>query len=163
MTPEEIQEQVNHIKYARSMIPHGAVMGFAMINPDVTKDYGKVLMCSVGMTELGLPELIITGHNEQSMAPIMGAVIGHICDDKLRLENGMVLDEYSTVRMQAHMLTQQQARVPGVVCLQYYKEQGKWPQFIQLAIADPKNVLPGEQGYDAEYMYDYGQREYWVA
>ena len=161
MSPETIRHHVSNLQFARTLTPKDAVMGFAQLNPDVDDNFGPVLVCSCGMTELGLPEIILTGRNEENLSIILGMFISAVCENGLVIEDGKVFDDMATVRIQAHKLTQHQARIPAVVCTEYYKAMNKWPEFIQLAGADPQNILPGEPGYDAEYMYKYGQREYW--
>ena len=161
MTPEAIKDNVAALVRAKHIAPEGAVMGFAQHNEAVDDNIGPVIVCTCGMTDHGLPEIIVTGKSETNMCMIVAELAADICEGKIKLHDGMVLDDYSTVRMRVHKLSQHQARIPGAVCTEFYKLQSKWPEYFQLAIADPQNKLPGEPGYDSQYMYEYGQREYW--
>lgn len=161
MTPEAIRNHVYDLQRAKQFAPEGAVLGFAQLNSTVNENYGPVLICTCGMTEMGMPEILITGNNEANLSMVIAHITTLVCEGHIKLEDGMILNEQAAVRLRVHKLTQHQARVPGTICNEYYRVMNKWPEYFQLAIADPQNNLPDEPGYNAQYMYNYGQREYW--
>lgn len=114
---------------------------------------------SIGLTELGHPEVLISGLSPKNCHGLLWEIFNQIKGGK-KFAAGEVSDTIGNFPTAFRYLPDDKAKDFCCQALFYYEEKGLTPTFLQLVIPDQKGILPWDAGYDAEYMKF--QRHLWV-
>lgn len=114
---------------------------------------------SIGLTDLGHPEILISGLAPTNCHGLLWEVVRKIKAGG-KFAAGQVDETIGNFPVAFRYLPESAAQEFCCQALFYYEDQGKTPTFLQMVIADQHGVLPWQDGYDAEYMKY--QRHLWV-
>lgn len=114
---------------------------------------------SIGLTELGHPEVFISGLHPTNCHGLLWDIYSKVKAGG-RFVAGQVDESIANFPVAFRYLPESVAQEFCCQTVFYYEEQGKTPTFLQVVIADQHGKLPWENGYDGEYMKC--QRHLWV-
>lgn len=133
-----------------------AEMGFATVAVGAPEGF---FAYSVGFTELGHPEVLISGLHPEHCHPFFWALFDMIKKGK-RYQAGEVDTELGNLPVVFRTLHQDAAAKFCCQAQAWYDGSGKTPTFLQMVVPDPAGKLPWQAGYNAEKMRF--QRHLWV-
>lgn len=114
---------------------------------------------SIGLTELGHPEILISGLHPGNCHGLLWDVYRKIKAGQ-KFAAGDIDDTIGNFPVAFRYLPEENAKDFCCQALFYYEDKGLTPTFLQMVIPDQHGVLPWDTGYDAEYMKC--QRHLWV-
>jgi hypothetical protein len=139
-----------HIENAIAKVGH-AVIG--------THDLHNSFAYTIGLTEIGLPELIICGMNQQYGALFLNQA-AEIMKRSGAFADGAIDEDLAHLPSGFKDVTVKQASGHALQAIYRYEgtELESKLRFIQFVIPDKVGVLPWQEGYDAAYMDKYQPR-----
>ena len=133
-----------------------ADQGFATIavgDPQGTWAY------SVGFTDLGHPEVLISGLHQKHCHEFLWSIFRAIQGGKV-YKHGEVDNDLGNLPCAFRLMQPEAAAEFGCQAFFWYEDQGKTPTFLQLVLPDSDGRLPWEAGYNAHQMRC--QRHLWL-
>lgn len=115
--------------------------------------------CTVGLTELGHPEILISGLHGQWCHKVFWNAY-HAIKAGRCFKAGQVDDTLGKMTCAFKTLSPDAVEEFGWQALEFYQGTPKTPTFLQLVMPDKAGRLPWQPGYDAELMKV--QRHLWV-
>jgi hypothetical protein len=133
-----------------------ARVGFSTI---AVGDPKGVFAYSVGFTELGHPEIFVSGLRLENCHGILWAIFHKIKAGETFVA-GQTDTSIGNFPVGFRYLPDVAANDFCCQALFYYEDSGKTPAFLQMVIPDNNGLLPWDKGYDHEFMR--AQRHLWV-
>lgn len=112
---------------------------------------GPKFAYTVGMTDIGQPELVVIGLPES----LAGMVFNRVFEELragTRTGQETSIEKVLSVPLLMHTADESLAYPYTVQCQRYYQERGIKPAFKQLIWPDTAGVYPHEQGFDEEMV-----------
>lgn len=106
---------------------------------------------TVGFTELGHPEIFLSGLTGETCHGLFWEIYVRIKAGEC-FTSGFVDSELANLPCTFRAMRQDGIEEFCCQALYYYEDSGKTPTFLQLVIPDRKGVMPWEDGYDAKGM-----------
>lgn len=114
------------------------------------EDPGPAFLYTIGMTNIGAPELIVFGLDPHMMMPIFNQIFDEIRKG-FRPKKAEVIADLMSVPLLLHPVSREAISEFGVQCLEYYKHKGISPKFCQVLWPDTDGKYPHEKGFQ-EHM-----------
>jgi len=119
-----------------------------------TTDGKRNFLYTVGLTEVGLPELLVFGMRHDHGAIILNDA-ARIMREKGAFNDGDMTDDLANLITGFKAFSAEQGRNYVVQAIHYYEGTAKTPRFLQLVIPDREGRMPGQSNYDEAYMGRY--------
>jgi hypothetical protein len=133
-----------------------ASVGHAIIG---THDLHNSFAYTIGLTEIGLPELIICGMNQQYGAMFLNQAAA-IMKESGAFADGTINGDLAHLPCGFKDVTVKQASGHALQAIYRYEDTdlASKLRFIQFVIPDKIGFMPWQEGYDAAYMNKYQPR-----
>lgn len=133
-----------------------ATLGFSTV---AVADPSGTFAYTVGFTELGHPEILISGLRSEICHQFFWDMYNLIKEGK-RYAAGETVTELANLPTAFRTLRPSAAREFACQAVFHYEGKDKAPSFLQMVIPDKAGLMPWEDGYDQRAMRC--QRHLWV-